>query len=128
MPCRPATPSSCGPPAARSSAPGRSGPGASWPSSRRPSGGSRGGSGSRARGIVAVDVAAIGGITLRLETSDEFVRSRVRQAWLALGGLGALGLAVAAGLAGLQARRLAAPLDALARAADRLGAGDFSAT
>src|SRR5438132_1327799 len=82
----------------------------------------------RARGVVAVDVSAIGGITLRLETSDEFVRAKVRQAWLALGGLGALGLAVAAGLAGLQARRLAAPLDDLARAAERLGAGDFSAT
>jgi signal transduction histidine kinase len=82
----------------------------------------------RAKGIVAVDVGAIGGITLRLETSDEFVRDRVRQAWLALGGLGALGLAVAAGLAGVQARRLAGPLDDLARAAERLGAGDFSAT
>ncbi|MDQ1490870.1 MAG: hypothetical protein QOJ23_3384 [Actinomycetota bacterium] len=82
----------------------------------------------RARGVVTVDVVAIGGITLRLVTSDEFVRSKVRQAWLALGGLGALGLAVAAGLAGVQARRLAAPLDALAQAAERLGAGDFSAT
>jgi signal transduction histidine kinase len=82
----------------------------------------------RAGGVVAVDVAAIRGITLRLETSDEFVRSKVRQAWLALGGLGALGLAVAAALASVQARRLAAPLDDLARAAERLGAGDFSAT
>ena len=82
----------------------------------------------RAKGVVAVDVDAIGGITVRLETSDEFVRSKVRQAWLALGGLGALGLAVAAGLAGLQARRLAGPLDDLARAAERLGAGDFSTT
>jgi signal transduction histidine kinase len=82
----------------------------------------------RAKGVVAVDVAAIGGITLRLQTSDEFVRSKVRQAWLALGGLGALGLAVAAGLAGLQARQLAGPLDDLARAAERLGAGDFSTT
>jgi signal transduction histidine kinase len=82
----------------------------------------------RAEGIVAVETEAIGGITLRLETSDEFVRSKVRQAWLALGGLGALGLAVAAGLAGLQARRLAGPLDDLARAAGRLGAGDFSTT
>jgi HAMP domain-containing protein len=82
----------------------------------------------RAKGVVAVDVEAIGGITLRLETSDEFVRSKVRQAWLALGGLGVLGLAVAAGLAGLQARRLAGPLDDLARAAERLGAGDFSTT
>ncbi|HEY0398819.1 MAG TPA: two-component sensor histidine kinase, partial [Acidimicrobiia bacterium] len=82
----------------------------------------------RARGVVTVDVVAIRGITLRLVTSDEFVRTKVRQAWLALGGLGALGLAVAAGLAGVQARRLAAPLDALAQAAERLGAGDFSAT
>ena len=80
------------------------------------------------KGFVSADVVAIGGITLRLETSDEFVRTRVRQAWLALGGLGALGLAVAAGLAGLQARRLAGPLDDLARAATRLGGGDFSAT
>jgi signal transduction histidine kinase len=82
----------------------------------------------RAKGVVAVDVDAIGGITVRLETSDEFVRSKVRQAWLALGGLGTLGLAVAAGLAGLQARRLAGPLDDLVRAAERLGAGDFSTT
>ena len=82
----------------------------------------------RAKGVVAVDVEALGGITLRLATSDEFVRSKVRQAWLALGGLGTLGLAVAAGLAGFQARRLAGPLDNLARAAERLGAGDFSTT
>ncbi|MCA1842196.1 MAG: ATP-binding protein [Actinobacteria bacterium] len=82
----------------------------------------------RGKGFVSADVVAIGGITLRLETSDEFVRTRVRQAWLALGGLGGLGLAVAAGLAGLQARRLAGPLDDLARAATRLGGGDFSAT
>jgi signal transduction histidine kinase len=79
-------------------------------------------------GVVAVEVSAIGGITLRLETSDEFVRGKVRQAWLALGGLGGLGLTVAAGLAGLQARRLAGPLDDLAQAAERLGAGDFSTT
>jgi signal transduction histidine kinase len=79
-------------------------------------------------GVVAVEVSAIGGITLRLETSDDFVRGKVRQAWLALGGLGALGLMVAAGLAALQARRLAGPLDDLARAAERLGAGDFSTT
>src|SRR5207302_30834 len=45
----------------------------------------------RARGVVAVDVSAIGGITLRLEASDEFVRAQVRQARLGLGGPGALG-------------------------------------
>lgn len=81
-----------------------------------------------AKGVVGVEVSAIAGITLRLETSDDFVRRKVRQAWLALGGLGGLGLMVAAGLAGVQARRLAAPLDDLARAAGRLGAGDFSTT
>ena len=79
-------------------------------------------------GTIGVEVAAIGGITLLLETSDEPVRARLREAWVALGGLGALGLAVAIGLAGLQARQLAAPLDALAQAAARLGAGDFSTT
>src|SRR5256885_13496142 len=63
----------------------------------------------RAKGVLAVDVDAIGGITVRLETSDEFVRSKVRQAWLALGGLGALGLVVAAGLARLPALRLGVP-------------------
>src|SRR4051812_32082949 len=46
----------------------------------------------RGRGTVAVEVEAIGGVTLRLETADEFVRGKVRQAWFALGSLGALGL------------------------------------
>lgn len=54
------------------------------------------------------------------------VDARVRRAWLAMAGLALGVLAAAAGLAGLQARRLGRPVHALAEAATRLGDGDFS--
>jgi signal transduction histidine kinase len=77
--------------------------------------------------VLAVDVAAIGGATLRLETSASDVRDRAARGRLALGALGLLAVAVAGVLAWLQSRRLAEPLADLAGAAARLGAGDFSA-
>lgn len=47
--------------------------------------------------------------------------------WLLIALMGALGLLASAGLAVLQSRRLARPLEDLARASSRLGSRDFSA-
>lgn len=54
------------------------------------------------------------------------VSRRVRNIWLLVGGLGLGGTAAAVALAGLQARRLARPLERLAHASAELGTGDFS--
>ncbi len=51
---------------------------------------------------------------------------RVRRSWILIAAIGAGAVLAAALLAGIQARRLAAPLEDLAVAADRLGQGDFS--
>jgi signal transduction histidine kinase len=72
------------------------------------------------------DVTA--GATLRLETSMRPFDARVRRSVLVLLAVGGVGLGGAAVLAVFQARRFARPLEGLARAADRLGAGDFSAS
>ena len=63
---------------------------------------------------------------MRVESPSDTVDARVQRALLAvvLLGLGALGAALI--LALIQARRLADPLDRLARSATRLGDGDFS--
>jgi signal transduction histidine kinase len=68
------------------------------------------------------------GATVRLETSVRPFDARVRRSILVLLAVGGAGLGGAAVLAVIQARRFARPLENLARAADRLGAGDFSAT
>jgi signal transduction histidine kinase len=52
---------------------------------------------------------------------------RVRRAWLAIAGLCVTGVAIATGLAAIQARRLSRPLERVARTSARLGDGDFSA-
>jgi signal transduction histidine kinase len=51
----------------------------------------------------------------------------VRNVWLLVGGLGAAGVGLATALAGLRARRLVRPLDAVAQTSRELGNGDFSA-
>lgn len=58
---------------------------------------------------------------------DGRVDRDTRRAWLLLGGLAVLVVALAAGAARLFGRRLAAPMERLAGAAARLGSGDFSA-
>lgn len=56
------------------------------------------------------------------------VDDRIRGTWLVMVGLGAAAIVVAALLAVWQARRLSRPLATLAKAAARLGDGDYSAT
>jgi signal transduction histidine kinase len=65
---------------------------------------------------------------LRASRSGERVASRTRQAWLVMGLFGLVAIAVSAGLAWWQARRLTHPIDELVDTAQRLGGGDFSAT
>jgi signal transduction histidine kinase len=74
---------------------------------------------------VTADIAE--GSSVRLETSARPFDDRVRRSMLILLAVAGIGLAGSAGLAMVQARRFARPLEGLARAADRLGAGDFSA-
>ncbi|HVW17873.1 MAG TPA: ATP-binding protein [Solirubrobacteraceae bacterium] len=54
------------------------------------------------------------------------VEGRIHRAWLLIALLGAGGVLAAVALAALQARRLARPLEAVARGAAQLGDGDFS--
>jgi signal transduction histidine kinase len=70
-------------------------------------------SGSASRGEVVVTVW----------TNSSYVTNRVYGAELQIGGLALLAVTVAVVLALIQARRLARPMQELARAADRLGSG-----
>jgi len=62
--------------------------------------------------------------TVTVVADDSIVASQVTDGLVEIGSLVLLALAVAVGLAILQARRLARPLQELASAADRLGTGD----
>jgi signal transduction histidine kinase len=62
-------------------------------------------------------------LTITVEANSSYVTSRIYGSLLQIGGLALLAIAVAVVLALLQARRLARPLQELARAADRLGSG-----
>lgn len=77
---------------------------------------------------VAVPVASEERVVavVRGELPGTAVSSRVRNAWLAMLGLGAGAILLAALVAWSQARRLSHPVDQLAVAAARLGDGDFS--
>jgi signal transduction histidine kinase len=77
---------------------------------------------------LAASAAVTAGATVRMETSTQPFDARVRRSVLVLLAVGGLGLSGAAVLAVVQARRFARPLEGLSRAADRLGAGDFSAS
>jgi signal transduction histidine kinase len=54
------------------------------------------------------------------------LRARIRRAWLLIAALSLGGVLTAVALAALQARRLARPLEAIARRSAQLGDGDFS--
>jgi signal transduction histidine kinase len=72
--------------------------------------------------ITAKDVTR--DFTVTVTADDSFVSGEVTSGLLMIGWLALLAVAVAVGLALLQARRLSRPLRELASAADRLGAGD----
>jgi signal transduction histidine kinase len=62
--------------------------------------------------------------TVIVSADDSFVAGQVTSGLVIIGSLALLAIAVAVGLALLQARRLTRPLQELAGAADRLGSGD----
>ena len=78
--------------------------------------------------VVAVPVADEERVVavVRAALPASVVDARVRRAWLIMAGLAAGAVAVAALVARALAGRLSRPVDALARAAARLGEGDFS--
>jgi signal transduction histidine kinase len=68
--------------------------------------------------------ASTADFSVTVEADYSFLAGPVRGGLLLIGSLALLAVAVAVGLALLQARRLSRPLEELARAADRLGSGD----
>jgi signal transduction histidine kinase len=64
--------------------------------------------------------------TVLAEASTRELDDRIHRVWLLIGALAAGGVAIATALAALQARRLARPLEAIARRSRQLGDGDFS--
>jgi signal transduction histidine kinase len=68
--------------------------------------------------------AATTDFSVTVEADDAFVSGKVWGALLLIGSLALLAVVVAVILALFQARRLARPMEELARAADRLGSGD----
>ncbi|MGH8884259.1 MAG: sensor histidine kinase [Egibacteraceae bacterium] len=82
-------------------------------------------------GVLAVSVpirdgSAVAQVVRAIRADDE-LRAEIRRAWLAIAGLALFALGTAALFARRQGERLAAPLEALAGAARRLGDGDFTA-
>jgi signal transduction histidine kinase len=69
--------------------------------------------------------AALGGSVIAEAPIGE-LNARVRRAWLLIAALSLGGVLIAVALAALQARRLARPLEAIARRSAQLGDGDFS--
>ncbi|MFF3671649.1 sensor histidine kinase [Microtetraspora malaysiensis] len=65
-------------------------------------------------------------LVIRVATPNSEVAERVHEAWLLMGGLALIVIALAAGAAVRQSARLAAPLERLTAAAQALGGGDFS--
>jgi signal transduction histidine kinase len=67
--------------------------------------------------------AATSDFAVTVEVDDSYVSGKVHHALFLIGSLALLAVAVAVILALIQARRLARPLEELAKAADRLGSG-----
>jgi signal transduction histidine kinase len=77
--------------------------------------------------LVAVEGLAGGSAVIRAFVPGSVLRHGVTRAWLLLGGVGLLLLMLSVLVADQLARSLVRPLTALARASDRLAAGDLSA-
>lgn len=67
------------------------------------------------------------GLTVHVAQSSRSVSDRIRNVWLLIGALALGGTVAGAGLGLWEARRISAPLVALAETSNRLGEGDFSA-
>ncbi|MEV1171911.1 HAMP domain-containing sensor histidine kinase [Nonomuraea sp. NPDC049784] len=65
-------------------------------------------------------------MVIRVATPNSEVEERIHEAWLLMGGLALVVIALAAAAAVRQSARLAAPLERLTVAAQALGGGDFS--
>jgi signal transduction histidine kinase len=76
---------------------------------------------------LSVEIEAGAGVVVEGIAPATPVTATVRRSVLTVAGVAAVGLVLAAVLAIVQARRLTRPVDELARAAQRLGGGDFSA-
>jgi signal transduction histidine kinase len=74
----------------------------------------------RARAGAALDLSVVA------EAPIAELEARVHRAWLLIAALSLAGVLTAVALAALQARRLARPLEAIARRSEQLGDGDFS--
>jgi signal transduction histidine kinase len=77
--------------------------------------------------LVAVEGLAGGTAVIRTFVPDSVLRHGLTRAWLLLGAVGLLLLVLSVVVADQLARSLVRPLTVLARAADRLAAGDLSA-
>ena len=85
-------------------------------------------SGPTIRGpVLTATVPIANGATVIVRSSAEPNERRQQLVWLIVAALSLAGIGTAVILANVQARRLTAPLDALALTAERLGSGDFSA-
>lgn len=78
-------------------------------------------------GVIRGSARGPSGTVVTVEAPDGPVDGRIRRAWLVLAGLGLLSVGAAALVGWALTRRLARPLEEMASAAQRLGAGDFSA-
>jgi signal transduction histidine kinase len=75
---------------------------------------------------ISGSVRGPGGTTITMSTGDAALNRRVHTPLVLLGGFAVAAIGLGAALAALLAARLGRPLEHLATAADRLGAGDFS--
>lgn len=76
--------------------------------------------------VMTVRAGVSAGATVLASAPSSQVGDRVARSWLLIAGLGFGGIALATGLAAVQARRLSRPLERLARTSAQLGHGDFS--
>lgn len=82
--------------------------------------------GDSSGGSIRGSASGPGGSLVTMSTGDEALNRRVRTPLMLLAGFAVAAIALGAALAAAMGARLTRPLEHLATAADRLGAGDFS--